>query len=155
MPIIITNRVLVKIYGTLFWYLTSGTQPKSSNSTQTKYFVVLIFTLTLSMYVVFLNIKHSTFVLICRYPAKILELDTDEEQVLIHFDGWNSRYDEWVPMKSDRLRSRNKGRNQRNAQKNKMAAGNGAGAPGSSEVVAPTRAAVATSPGNAKAVCTQ
>ena len=59
-------------------------------------------------------------------------------------------------MKSDRLRSRNKGRNQRNAHKNKMAAGSAAASSSSGpEAVAPTRAAVATSPGNAKAVCTQ
>ena len=24
--------------------------------------------------------------------------------VLIHFEGWNQRYDEWVEMKSERLR---------------------------------------------------
>lgn len=25
-------------------------------------------------------------------------------QVLIHFDGWNQRYDEWIDMSSDRIR---------------------------------------------------
>ncbi len=31
-------------------------------------------------------------------------MDESDLTVLIHFDGWNSRYDEWVEMSSDRLR---------------------------------------------------
>ena len=39
-----------------------------------------------------------------RYPAKIIEVDDRDMTVLIHFDGWNQRYDEWVKMTSDQLR---------------------------------------------------
>lgn len=38
------------------------------------------------------------------YPAKIVEVDEEEGEVLIHFEGWNQRYDEWVPVTSDKLR---------------------------------------------------
>ncbi|XP_059174390.1 PHD finger protein 20-like isoform X2 [Physella acuta] len=38
------------------------------------------------------------------YPSKIVEIDEDQKLVLIHFEGWNQRYDEWVPMDSDKLR---------------------------------------------------
>lgn len=40
-----------------------------------------------------------------RYPAKIVAVDEDEQEVLIHFDGWNARFDEWLDMRSDRLRA--------------------------------------------------
>ena len=39
-----------------------------------------------------------------RYPAKIVEVDDRDMTVLIHFDGWNQRYDEWVKMTSDELK---------------------------------------------------
>ena len=39
-----------------------------------------------------------------RYSAKIINIDDRDKTVLIHFDGWNQRYDEWVKMDSDRLR---------------------------------------------------
>ncbi len=42
--------------------------------------------------------------LVFRYSAKILEVDSEDITVLIHFEGWNSRYDEWIRMDSDRLR---------------------------------------------------
>ncbi|XP_013082818.2 PHD finger protein 20-like isoform X2 [Biomphalaria glabrata] len=38
------------------------------------------------------------------YPSKIVEIDETQKMVLIHFEGWNQRYDEWVPMDSDKLR---------------------------------------------------
>ncbi|XP_069106906.1 PHD finger protein 20-like protein 1 isoform X2 [Argopecten irradians] len=38
------------------------------------------------------------------YSAKIVDIDEDEGTVLIHFEGWNQRYDEWVEMTSDKLR---------------------------------------------------
>ncbi|XP_025991994.2 uncharacterized protein LOC105202675 isoform X4 [Solenopsis invicta] len=38
------------------------------------------------------------------YSAKVVEADWDEREVLIHFDKWNSRFDEWIPMDSSRLR---------------------------------------------------
>lgn len=34
----------------------------------------------------------------------MLEVDLSDQTVLIHFEGWNQRYDEWVPMHSDKLR---------------------------------------------------
>ena len=39
-----------------------------------------------------------------RYSAKIVEIDESDNTVLIHFDGWNQRYDEWVEMSSENLR---------------------------------------------------
>ncbi|XP_070533102.1 PHD finger protein 20-like protein 1 isoform X3 [Ptychodera flava] len=38
------------------------------------------------------------------YPSKIVCVDEEDGQVLIHFEGWNQRYDEWVPFDSDRIR---------------------------------------------------
>lgn len=40
----------------------------------------------------------------CRYPSKIVEIDETAKSVKIHFEGWNSRYDEWVAMDSSKLR---------------------------------------------------
>ena len=39
-----------------------------------------------------------------RYMARIVEVDEDEGDVLVHFEGWSSRYDEYVEVGSDRLR---------------------------------------------------
>ena len=39
-----------------------------------------------------------------RYTAKIVNLDEVDKTVLIHFEGWNSRFDEWLGFESDRLR---------------------------------------------------
>lgn len=39
-----------------------------------------------------------------RYPVKVVEVDWDDEEVLIHFEKWSQRYDEWIPMDSSRLR---------------------------------------------------
>ncbi|XP_060517511.1 PHD finger protein 20 [Cylas formicarius] len=38
------------------------------------------------------------------YPAKITEVDYEENEVLIHFEKFSSKYDEWIPMNSARLR---------------------------------------------------
>ncbi|ELT97191.1 hypothetical protein CAPTEDRAFT_222293 [Capitella teleta] len=38
------------------------------------------------------------------YQAKINDIDDKDQTVLVHFDGWNTRYDEWIKMESDRLR---------------------------------------------------
>ncbi|KAI4502468.1 hypothetical protein M0802_002380 [Mischocyttarus mexicanus] len=38
------------------------------------------------------------------YSAKVVETDWEEREVLIHFDKWNARFDEWIPMDSSRLR---------------------------------------------------
>ena len=39
-----------------------------------------------------------------RFPAKIREVNEEDMEVLIHFDGWNQRYDEWLPMTTERIR---------------------------------------------------
>ena len=38
------------------------------------------------------------------YDAKIIEVDAETDEVLIHFNKWNSRYDTWLPCGSDKLR---------------------------------------------------
>ncbi|XP_043514068.1 PHD finger protein 20 isoform X1 [Frieseomelitta varia] len=38
------------------------------------------------------------------YSAKVVETDWDEREVLIRFDKWSSKFDEWIPMDSSRLR---------------------------------------------------
>lgn len=38
------------------------------------------------------------------YSARVVETDWVEREVLIHFDKWSSRFDEWIPMDSPRLR---------------------------------------------------
>lgn len=38
------------------------------------------------------------------YAAKVVSVDEEDGDVLIHFEGWSSRYDEWLPMDSSRLR---------------------------------------------------
>lgn len=39
-----------------------------------------------------------------RYLASILEVDEDDQDLLVHFEGWNQRHDEWIDFGSDRLR---------------------------------------------------
>lgn len=39
------------------------------------------------------------------YPSKIVDVDWDDREVLIHFERWSSRFDEWVSMDSPRLRA--------------------------------------------------
>ena len=38
------------------------------------------------------------------YIAKVLELDESSVEVLVHFERWSSRYDEYIPLKSGHLR---------------------------------------------------
>ncbi|XP_049954467.1 uncharacterized protein LOC126470566 isoform X2 [Schistocerca serialis cubense] len=38
------------------------------------------------------------------YQAKIVEFDDSENEVLIHFENWSQRYDEWILIDSPRLR---------------------------------------------------
>lgn len=40
----------------------------------------------------------------CRYVVKICRVDNKERKVLIYFEGWNYRYDEWINFDSERLR---------------------------------------------------
>ena len=39
-----------------------------------------------------------------RFPAKIKDINDEDMEILIHFDGWNQRYDEWVSMTSEKIR---------------------------------------------------
>ena len=39
-----------------------------------------------------------------RYLASILEVDEVDQDLLVHFEGWNQRHDEWIDFGSDRLR---------------------------------------------------
>ncbi|XP_067014455.2 uncharacterized protein [Anabrus simplex] len=38
------------------------------------------------------------------YSVKVVEVDWEEEEILIHFEKWSQRYDEWISMDSSRLR---------------------------------------------------
>ncbi|XP_056378766.1 PHD finger protein 20-like protein 1 isoform X2 [Hyla sarda] len=38
------------------------------------------------------------------YPSKIEKIDYEEEKMLIHFERWSSRYDEWIHWDSSRIR---------------------------------------------------
>lgn len=42
---------------------------------------------------------------IFRYPAKICRIDSTDKKALIHFEGWNHRFDEWIPFDSEKIRS--------------------------------------------------
>ncbi|KAG8238447.1 hypothetical protein J437_LFUL002904, partial [Ladona fulva] len=39
-----------------------------------------------------------------KYAAKVVEVDWEDEEVLVHFEKWSSRFDEWISMDSPRLR---------------------------------------------------
>ena len=43
-----------------------------------------------------------------RFLAKVVETDEEEGEVLVHFSGWSSRFDEWVKLNSNRLRTPSK-----------------------------------------------
>jgi hypothetical protein len=51
------------------------------------------------------GLSVSLGVFLPRYPVKIVEVDWDDEEILIHFEKWSQRYDEWIPMDSSRLRA--------------------------------------------------
>ena len=38
------------------------------------------------------------------FSAKVVEVDLDDREGLVHFQNWSSRYDEWISMDSARLR---------------------------------------------------
>lgn len=38
------------------------------------------------------------------YPSRIEKIDYDEGKMLVHFDRWSHRYDEWILWDSNRLR---------------------------------------------------
>ena len=38
------------------------------------------------------------------YTAKVVKLDRRKRGVLVHFEGWNSRFDEFIPIGGERLR---------------------------------------------------
>jgi hypothetical protein len=39
------------------------------------------------------------------YPARVVEVDKDERMVLIHFERWNKRFDQWLEFSSPRIRA--------------------------------------------------
>lgn len=39
------------------------------------------------------------------YPSKVVAINEEDNQVLIHFVRWSSKYDEWMSMDSDQLRA--------------------------------------------------
>lgn len=39
-----------------------------------------------------------------RFLAKVIEVNKEEGQVLVHFSGWGSRFDELIEISGDRLR---------------------------------------------------
>ncbi len=41
---------------------------------------------------------------LCRYPSHIEKIDYDEGKMLVHFDRWSHRYDEWILWDSNRFR---------------------------------------------------
>ena len=41
-----------------------------------------------------------------RYVAKVIEVEEGDQEVLVHFEKWNSRYDEYIKINSGRLRSK-------------------------------------------------
>jgi len=51
-----------------------------------------------------------------RYGARVLKVNPAKKELLVHFDGWNSRYDVWLPPNSPRIRiplSKEKSKNQK------------------------------------------
>ena len=48
---------------------------------------------------------HLTYCPFARYVAKVIEVDEDDGDVLVHFEGWSSRYDEYVEVRGGRLRT--------------------------------------------------
>ena len=46
------------------------------------------------------------------YPSKIVTIDDSNKDVLIHFERWSSRFDQWFSMKSSMLRPRSDGKSE-------------------------------------------
>lgn len=44
-----------------------------------------------------------------------MEIDEDDLAVLVHFEGWNQRYDQWMDMSSEKIRpkARHSGRKEK------------------------------------------
>ena len=38
-----------------------------------------------------------------RFMAKIVTIDEEEKEILVHFMGWSSRFDEWVELNESRV----------------------------------------------------
>lgn len=41
---------------------------------------------------------------LCRYWARAVKVNSKKREILVHFDGWGSRFDEWLPTNSPRIR---------------------------------------------------
>ena len=35
--------------------------------------------------------------------AEVLDVDKNNKRILVHYNGWGSRWDEWLSMNSDRI----------------------------------------------------
>lgn len=46
----------------------------------------------------------SVYVYRSRYPSRIEKIDYEEGKMLVHFERWSHRYDEWIYWDSNRLR---------------------------------------------------
>lgn len=75
--------------------------PKPQNQVHGKNFKIrkLVY-----FHLVILSEVIQTLLFVHRYSAKICRVDEKEKKVLIHFEGWNHRYDEWIAFDSERLR---------------------------------------------------
>lgn len=61
---------------------------------------------------------HCAYILCAvRFCAKIVEKDEETEEVLVHFDGWSSRYDELLHIGAGRLRRLSQEQLEKKAQK--------------------------------------
>lgn len=51
-----------------------------------------------------LIMKGSILIFLARYAAKILRIRMQKKEVLVHFAGWQSKWDVWLPHNSERIR---------------------------------------------------
>jgi PHD finger protein 20 len=38
------------------------------------------------------------------YPARVVDVDAEDQEILVHFENWSARFDEWIKMDSNRIR---------------------------------------------------
>jgi hypothetical protein len=44
------------------------------------------------------KVKYGTSSMKSIYPAKIMQINLENNTVFVHYDGWNKRYDEWIKL---------------------------------------------------------
>ena len=52
----------------------------------------------------FLYIYIYVYICIDRYQGRIVEVDEDDSTFLVHFDFWNSRFDEWYKFTTKKVK---------------------------------------------------